>query len=117
MHRKIVSMAPFIYAIIARKIMEKVKQTLIWSGNPVKANNMVGFKFMPIPFDKGEIHRLYTLYHFTDENKPPELPFSPVHNINAFIEDKGHDWSQNDREIRFTSRVVDQGVWLLAELK
>lgn len=97
--------------------MGKGKQTLIWSGNPVKANNMVGFKFLPIPFNKGEILKLYTLYHFTDENNPPELPFTPVHNTNAFIEDMGHDWTQSESSVRYCSRIADRGVWLLAELK
>ena len=97
--------------------MSSKQQVLIWSGNPVKCDNFVGFKFPSIPFDKGEIHRLYTLYHFTDEKSPPKLPYDPVHLTNAFLEDKGHDWSQSENAIRYFSRVVEDGVWLLLEMK
>lgn len=97
--------------------MKMSKQVLFWSGKPVEANNMVGFKFLPIPFEKGKIHRLYTLFNFDDENSPPQLPFTPIHRENAFIEDEGHDWTQSDTHIRYFSRIVENGVWLLAELK
>lgn len=69
--------------------------------------------------------RVWTLYTEMDENKPPTLPFKPIHNFNAFLEDYTHDWNwrlvRRDGkmigEFDFYSRVVDRPVWVLLEFK
>lgn len=59
--------------------------------------------------------RLWTLYLHTDKNQPPSLPFKPIHNENAFIEDYMHDWDISNGKLKYFSRVCFGGVWLLLE--
>lgn len=46
---------------------------------------------------------------------PPPLPIEPMHGLNAFSEDCGHDWNWRDGVLRYFSRVADRPVWLLLE--
>lgn len=74
----------------------------------------------PIPYTEPEEPvRVWTLYGHDDENAPPPLPFSPVHNKNAFLEDYVHDWNihgwGDNRFLDYASRVVDRPVWILLE--
>jgi len=59
--------------------------------------------------------RVWTLYDFTDPNVKPELPYNPVHHVNAFLEDYVHDWNVNNGVFRYYSRAVRDKVWVLIE--
>lgn len=55
--------------------------------------------------------RVWTLFE-----DAPTLPFVPVHNKNAFIEDYIHDWTMIDETtMKYYSRVVLDSVWILVE--
>lgn len=64
--------------------------------------------------------RVWTLYREDNESQPPQLPFVPVHNTNAFLEDYVHDWNEvrgKDGQLMldYSSRVIDRPVWILLE--
>ena len=61
--------------------------------------------------------RLWTLYPHMDEQEPPTAPYIPQHNVNAFLEDRIHDWDWSGGKLRYYSRVIgaQEGVWLLLE--
>lgn len=59
--------------------------------------------------------KVWSLYHHTDEASPPDLPFTPTHMRNAFLEDYVHDWNWNGGKFRYFSRVTAGRVWLLLE--
>lgn len=63
-----------------------------------------------------EPKRLWTLIR-ESQGATPVLPYVPVHNQNAFLEDKIHDWNFANGKLRYYSRVVNahEGVWLLLE--
>lgn len=83
------------------------------------ANTFSGVRAVPIPVDfrESDVGHVWTLYNETDKSKPPRLPFSPAHNHNAFIEDRLHDWNIVNGKFRYGSRVMDQDVWILVEMK
>jgi len=83
------------------------------------ADTFAGVRAVPIPVDfrESDVAHVWTLYNETDKSKPPALPFSPVHNHNAFIEDRLHDWNIINGKFRYGSRVMDQDVWVLVEMK
>lgn len=58
---------------------------------------------------------IWTLLRGTDKAKPPSLPITPEHGVNAFMEDEIHDWRWQGGKLRFYSRVVGRSVWLLLE--
>lgn len=62
-----------------------------------------------------EPKRVWTLFHYEDPERPPSLPFEPIHRHNAFLEDKIHDWNWSNGMFRYGSRVADSPVWLLLE--
>ncbi|MFA5186542.1 MAG: hypothetical protein WC551_08720 [Patescibacteria group bacterium] len=57
--------------------------------------------------------RVWTLY--CNPAAPPNLPFEPQHNVNAFYEDYMHDWNWRAGQFRYYSRVADRPVWVLLE--
>lgn len=61
--------------------------------------------------------RIWTLLSPGDRQRPPSLPIMPVHNNNAFLEDRSHDWHWQRGKLRYFSRVADRHVWLLVEYK
>lgn len=63
---------------------------------------------------KDEPTRVWTLFT-GDPDKPPALPIKPVHNQNAFLEDRVHDWNWGNGRFRYGSRVAKGKVWLLLE--
>jgi hypothetical protein len=69
-----------------------------------------------IDFGQKPTH-MWTLYPHMDESQPPTLPYQPQHNVNAFLEDRVHDWDWSGGRLRYYSRVVNaqEGVWLLLE--
>jgi len=93
--------------------MKKSKQILVWmaplGGDREMATRVVDFDQKPT--------RMWTLYPYTDERHPPELPYQPQHLKNAFLEDRVHDWDWKNGKLRYYSRVVgaQEGVWLLLE--
>lgn len=77
-------------------------------------------KARPVPCPE-EPDRVWTLYLHDQEASPPALPFVPVHNRNAFLEDYVHDWNwypgRGDRPaaLDYASRCMDRPVWILLE--
>lgn len=65
--------------------------------------------------------QVWTLYLNTDPSKPPQLPFFPRHNVNAFMEDYIHDWNvrvfEGQAYLDYYSRVADRPVWVLLEYR
>lgn len=62
--------------------------------------------------------RVWTLFDQMEEpDNPPTLPIVPRHNVNAFIEDRIHDWDVHDGRIVYYSRVTPGGCWLLLEFE
>lgn len=62
--------------------------------------------------------RVWTLYFESDRDNPPALPFTPVHNSNAFLEDWMHDWNIGPGgKLHYASRVIDRDVWILLEYR
>lgn len=92
------------------------RQELIWMPKSETARGHV-------PFSGGSNlperpNRVWTLSYQTDESKPPTLPFTPVHNQTAFLEDFMHDWIIRSGNLYYFSRVVDLrqgGIWILLE--
>lgn len=64
---------------------------------------------------KDEPTRVWTLFTQKDSESPPELPIAPTHNLNAFLEDRVHDWNWAKGRFRYGSRVAKGKVWLLLE--
>lgn len=62
----------------------------------------------------GSTVRIWTLYH-TDPEAKPELPYTPVHGTNAFLEDYVHDWNHHKGLLRYYSRAIHSKVWILVE--
>lgn len=62
-----------------------------------------------------EPKRIWTLFQHVEKSEPPTLPFVPQHNLNAFLEDKTHDWNWKNGVLRYYSRVAGSPVWLLLE--
>ncbi len=56
---------------------------------------------------------VWTLANERDESHPPALPIVPIHGVNAFAEDPGHDWKWRKGQFRYFSRVTDEPVWVL----
>ncbi len=71
-----------------------------------------------VPFEgtveRGNL-RIWTLYPHTDPDNRPELPYQPVHNVNAFLEDYVHDWNVQGGVLKYYSRVIHSDVWILIE--
>lgn len=90
-----------------------IRQELHWVQLPESRRVYMGHDEHP--------YRIWTLYHETSLHQRPTLPIRPVHNQNAFLEDFVHDWNfhrdaeRNEFFIRYASRVVDRGVWILVE--
>lgn len=81
-------------------IMKNVRQEIVWVPP--------GRKIQVLERPK----RVWTLF---SESKP-ELPFTPIHNHNAFLEDFLHDWNMvNATTLRYYSRVALDSVWILLE--
>lgn len=65
---------------------------------------------------EGAPRYVWTLFRDTDENAPPALPILPQHKVNAFMEDRVHDWTTTrDGLFKYFSRVTDEPVWVLLE--
>jgi hypothetical protein len=50
-----------------------------------------------------------------DPERPPALPIVPQHLMNAFLEERMHDWTWANSELRYFSRVAEHSVWILVE--
>lgn len=59
--------------------------------------------------------RIWTLYMHSDSNVTPELPYTPQHHVNAFLEDYVHDWNHQNGTLRYGSRASEGKVWILVE--
>jgi len=65
---------------------------------------------------RGVPRRVWTLFRERDENAPPALPITPEHLVNAFLEDRIHDWRMTGSGyLKYYSRVTDDPVWVLLE--
>lgn len=73
---------------------------------------------VPVKWTEKQIKQVWTLYHFTNKDVPPLLPYKPVHHNNAFLEDCMHDWNIDSQgRFRYASRVTDEPVWILLEVE
>jgi len=91
-------------------------QYLLWMEEPEDTGWSA--KFAPVKLEGiTSIHRVWTLYTHVEKDKKPELPYQPQHHVNAFLEDRMHDWDFNEKtgELRYFTRAVDCSVWLLIE--
>jgi hypothetical protein len=71
-----------------------------------------------VPFTMDAVETVWTLFRFTDRNLRPELPYQPTHHHNAFVEDPMHDWRIDEQNrFHYASRITDDPVWILVELK
>ena len=65
------------------------------------------------------ILRVWTVPTHRDPEVPPELPMTPQHRFNAFLEDYLHDWRRvggnGSKVLKYGSRFVDNCVWVLVE--
>ncbi len=52
----------------------------------------------------GSTVRIWTLYQHMDPDVKPELPYTPTHGMNAFLEDYVHDWNHQKGVLRYYSR-------------
>lgn len=86
-------------------MIQKLLYVEEWVSNPPMPN-----RAKPIAL-KDKPKRIWTLFG----EKSPELPFVPVHNVNAFLEDFVHDWNWAGGKLRYYSRVTDRPVWILLE--
>jgi hypothetical protein len=92
-----------------------MRQELLWMPEGIDVGAYA--KRCQVPY-KGEVpSKLWTLYPHTSEATPPELPYTPIHNENAFLEDPHHDWRIVKEGLNYYSRVSEGGVWLLLEFK
>jgi hypothetical protein len=65
----------------------------------------------------GRTVRIWSLYNHTDPNQKPDLPYTPVHHGNAFLEDYIHDWNHRQGILRYYSRAIFSNLWILVEFK
>lgn len=64
----------------------------------------------------GHPKRVWTLFaQMGKPDEPPALPIVPKHHLNAFIEDRTHDWDVRNGRLIYYSRVSSGGCWLLLE--
>jgi hypothetical protein len=87
-----------------------MRQIPLWVPKPVKVMRP------RVEYAGTKPFRLWTLFTHTDQMCPPQLPFTPVHRENAFLEDYVHDWTIQDDVIVYASRVSDGDVWILLEV-
>jgi len=70
------------------------------------------------PFEGKTPKFLWTLFLNQDKNKKPSLPIVPIHQKNAFLEDKLHDWDVYRKEyFKYHGCMAEHGVWLLLEFE
>lgn len=73
-----------------------------------------GGTFKPFALEK-QPRRVWTVLTTFEQDKPPTLPFYPVHNQTAFLEDWVHDWNWDNGKFRYYTRVMDRSCWILLE--
>lgn len=89
-------------------------QQVIWIPWDNTVKNFTGGRPAPVLL-ASKPSRLYTIIGAQDEAVKPGLPISPVHLSNVFCEDIVHDWNWRDGVLRYFSRVMDRGTWVLVE--
>lgn len=66
----------------------------------------------------GKPKRVWTVIDQTLPFSKPELPMTPVHLQNAFMEDHVHDWTMvSPTTMQYYSRVAKDSVWILCEFE
>jgi len=76
------------------------------------------FKKVAVEFPHSKPKKLWALFGYTDQAKPPELPYAPVHHENAFIMDYIHDYDFFEEKGKTFIKYhgsEDGGFWLLLE--
>lgn len=68
-----------------------------------------------VPYTGPKPTKVWTLFREMDPNRPPALPITPVHGVNASFEDVGHDWKVAGGTFRYSSQSTDGNRWLLLE--
>ena len=93
-----------------------MKQKLLWMP-PGDSEGYVVPKCYPVELPKeGVPDRLWTILREDDPSAKPNLPIDPIHHKNAFLEDRGHDWSVYNGELNYFG-IAGYGSWLLLEYK
>lgn len=94
-------------------------QKILWMPVPTGNTTVTGqpgiitvdYMFCQRPF------RLWTLYQHINLDQPPEIPYSPQHNVNSFLEEWSNDYNIRKNKLYFYSRVRRGGHWILLEFK
>lgn len=95
-------------------------QMAVWAVWEKRNDLFTGGRFVPvhIPYLDGvEPEKVWTMYEYNNPNNPPSLPVVPIHNQNAFKEDRIHDWRIIGTQFRYYTRVMNESVWVLLEYK
>jgi hypothetical protein len=95
--------------------MEKIiSQKLLWipEGKDVGATH----KKCVVKYTGKVPYRVWALPSFRKKEDKPQLPYSPVHHKNSFLEDKMHDWHiVQDKFLYHGCMATEGSVWLLLE--
>ena len=91
-----------------------VKQIVLWAEWAKDSSRVIGGTFSPIPLEKRP-DKVWTLYLEADKEKPPGLPFRPVHHHNAWLEDVIHDWNWRGGVLNYATRILTHSCWVLVE--
>ena len=91
-----------------------MKQELLWIpvGRDLGGESLV---CDPVPYAGKQPSKVWTLFREDNPDKKPELPYPPIHHLNAFLEDWLHDWDLVGGMFKYYSRASEGGVWLLLE--
>jgi len=100
----------------SKRPVQDQRQRLLWIPFQRKGDISLASP-LPVDFSQKEVAAVWTLPSYRDPNNPPHLPLSPVHGWGAFLEDVGHDWSIRGGNFIYRSRLTDQPVWVLVQLR
>lgn len=94
-----------------------MRQSLLWIpiGKPFGPDDSLFLRIDPIPYKGEKPKRLWTLYEDVYSNVRPILPYHPVHNFNAFLEDYMHSWNIFNGYLDYYSHISNGGTWALLE--
>lgn len=92
------------------------RQLLLWIPFVTKGSISIA-KTVPVDFTAKDVEAVWTLTSNRNPSIPPVLPLHPMHGRGAFLEDYGHDWTVRGNNFIYRSRITDQPVWVLVQLK
>jgi hypothetical protein len=92
------------------------RQILLWIPFTSKGTLSIA-RPVPVNFTAKEVEAVWTLTSSRDPSIAPVLPIHPVHGHGAFLEDYGHDWTVRSGNFIYRSRITDQPIWVMVQLK